>query len=169
MQKIIDKNGRLFGLVSIIDVVVLLVVAVMALALYVRGNRTVTGSTLSNVPISFQMVIEVAPDYLADSIQVGDKIYDKERVGAGALGTITKVELLPPSKPEIYLSGDVLTTGGENCYNVFITAQGEGIITDGRFTLNRVYEMGANAARLFYTKYASFTGVVTDVWQGKAE
>ena len=89
MQKIIDKNGRLFGLVSIIDVVVLLVVAVMALALYVRGNRTVTGSTLSNVPISFQMVIEVAPDYLADSIQVGDKIYDKERVGAGALGTIT--------------------------------------------------------------------------------
>ena len=77
--------------------------------------------------------------------------------------------MLPPSKPEIYLSGDVLTTGGENCYNVLITAQGEGIITDGRFTLNRVYEMGANAARLFYTKYASFTGVVTDVWQGKAE
>ena len=56
-----------------------------------------------------------------------------------------------------------------SCYNVLITAQGEGIITDGRFTLNRVYEMGANAARLFYTKYASFTGVVTDVWQGKAE
>jgi len=169
MKKILDQNGRLFGVISIIDVAVILVVAVMALALSIRGNRTVTGTTLSNVPISFQMVIEVAPDYLADAIQVGDKIYDQERVGAGALGTVTKVELLEPSKPEIYLSGDVLTTGGENCYNVLITAQGFGIITDGRYTLNRVYEMGANAARMFYTKYASFTGVVTNVWQGEAE
>ena len=139
MKKIIDKNGRLFGVISIIDVAVLLVVAVMALALYVRGNRSVTGTTLSDELISFQMVIEVAPDYLAESVQVGDFIYDKERVGAGALGEIKKVELLPPSKPEIYLSGDVLTTGGEDCYNVLITAQGKGIIADGRFTLNRVY------------------------------
>lgn len=38
MKKIIDKNGRLFGVISIIDVAVLLVVAVMALALYVRGT-----------------------------------------------------------------------------------------------------------------------------------
>ena len=163
MKKIIDKNGRLFGVISIIDVAVLLVVAVMALALYVRGNRSVTGTTLSDELISFQMVIEVAPDYLAESVQVGDFIYDKERVGAGALGEIKKVELLPPSKPEIYLSGDVLTTGGEDCYNVLITAQGKGIIADGRFTLNRVYEMGANAARMFYTKYSSFTGVVTNI------
>lgn len=51
MQKIIDKNGRLFGLVSIIDVVVLLVVAVMALALYVRGNRTVTGSKIGRAHV----------------------------------------------------------------------------------------------------------------------
>ena len=152
MKKIIDKNGRLFGVISIIDVAVLLVVAVMALALYVRGNRSVTGTTLSDELISFQMVIEVAPDYLAESVQVGDFIYDKERVGAGALGEIKKVELLP--------------TGGEDCYNVLITAQGKGIIADGRFTLNRVYEMGANAARMFYTKYSSFTGVVTNVWQG---
>ena len=166
MKKITHKNGRLFGVISIIDVAVLLVVAVMALALYVRGNRSVTGTTLSDELISFQMVIEVAPDYLAESVQVGDFIYDKERVGAGALGEIKKVELLPPSKPEIYLSGDVLTTGGEDCYNVLITAQGKGIIADGRFTLNRVYEMGANAARMFYTKYSSFTGVVTNVWQG---
>ena len=48
MKKIIDKNGRLFGVISIIDVAVLLVVAVMALALYVRGNRSVTGTTLSD-------------------------------------------------------------------------------------------------------------------------
>ena len=96
MKKIIDKNGRLFGVISIIDVAVLLVVAVMALALYVRGNRSVTGTTLSDELISFQMVIEVAPDYLAESVQVGDFIYDKERVGAGALGEIKKVELLPP-------------------------------------------------------------------------
>ena len=58
MKKIIDKNGRLFGVISIIDVAVLLVVAVMALALYVRGNRSVTGTTLSDELISFQMVID---------------------------------------------------------------------------------------------------------------
>jgi hypothetical protein len=37
-MKIIDKNGRLFGLISIIDVIVIAVVAVMGVALYLKTN-----------------------------------------------------------------------------------------------------------------------------------
>ena len=37
-MKLMDKNGRLFGKISVIDVVVVLVVLVMAAALYVKNN-----------------------------------------------------------------------------------------------------------------------------------
>ena len=35
-MKILDRDGRLFGKISIIDVIVILVVAVLALAIYVK-------------------------------------------------------------------------------------------------------------------------------------
>ena len=38
MKKLIDENGRLFGLVSVIDVAVIVVVAVLAVALYTKDS-----------------------------------------------------------------------------------------------------------------------------------
>ena len=36
MKKIIDRNGRLFGFISVIDLLVIVVVAVMGFALYTK-------------------------------------------------------------------------------------------------------------------------------------
>ena len=50
-MKIIDKNGRLFGKISVIDVLVILVVAVMAFALYVKNNSLSVTSTSGSVSV----------------------------------------------------------------------------------------------------------------------
>ena len=39
MKKIIDRNGRLFGFISVIDLLVIVVVAVMGFALYTKNTQ----------------------------------------------------------------------------------------------------------------------------------
>ena len=45
-MKVIDNNGRLFGKISLIDVLAVLVVLALGAALYVKSNQPHTGTTL---------------------------------------------------------------------------------------------------------------------------
>ena len=45
MKKIIDRNGRLFGFISVIDLLVIVVVAVMGFALYTKNTQMAITST----------------------------------------------------------------------------------------------------------------------------
>ena len=92
-MKIIDRNGRLFGKISVIDVIVILAVIVMAAAIYVKTHKPQTGSNVATTTIVYQMSVENQPEYMLDAIQVGDQIYDKERTTGGSLGTITDIQV----------------------------------------------------------------------------
>ena len=48
MKKIIDRNGRLFGFISVIDLLVIVVVAVMGFALYTKNTQMAITSTTAN-------------------------------------------------------------------------------------------------------------------------
>ena len=41
--------------------------------------------------------------------------------------------------------------------------EGSGLVDNGRFILNRVYELGVNASRTLNTKYASFVATVVEI------
>ena len=55
-MKLIDHNGRLFGKISVIDVLVLAVVVVLAAALYFKSNQTHTGTSVTNNEITYQVL-----------------------------------------------------------------------------------------------------------------
>ena len=49
--------------------------------------------------------------------------------------------------------------------DMLITVEGTGLVSEsGRYTLNRVYELGVNSSRTFCTKYAEFIGTVTEIF-----
>ena len=54
-MKIIDRDGRLFGKISIVDVIVLLVVAAMVAAVYVKTHKPQTGSSVGTTTVVYQM------------------------------------------------------------------------------------------------------------------
>ena len=164
-MKILDKNGRLFGKISIIDVVVILVVIALAFALAFKRNQTHTGTVVTNIPITFQLRIDGARTYVADSLQVGDHLYDLDNQSNGPLGEIATVEVLPgPGLKQAYLyDGTDEMVPVEDSVNVLLTVRGEGILSDGRYLLNRVYNLGVNTTRNYYTPYAQFVGSVTAI------
>ena len=67
-MKIIDKNGRLFGKLNLIDlaVVLVIVVAVAALGMKLFGNDAVEAVTSPTVGITYEVVCEDVPQAVAD-------------------------------------------------------------------------------------------------------
>lgn len=165
VSKIIDRNGRLFGKVSFIDVLVVLVVVVMAIALYMKNNTleaSMTGET-SSTPIVFTVEAENVHLNVIEAIQVGDKVYDKDRSSGGAIGVITAIEEMEAGKVERLTDGTYARLTNENARNLIITIEGSGSVTNGRYAVNKIYEIGVNAARNFYTSHAVFTASVIDI------
>ena len=135
-----DRDGRLFGKISIVDVIVLLVVAVMVAAVYVKTHKPQTGST------------------------VGDQMFDKERSTGGSLGTITDIQVSGGTYEGKLNDGTVAMLPAEDCYNILLTIEGEALIEgNGSVMLNRIYSLGVNSNRNFNTQYANFVGTIVDL------
>ena len=163
-MKIMDKNGRLFGKISVIDVLVILVVAVMAFALYVKNNSlSVTSTSAPGTTITVTVLAENLDLHVADAIAVGDKAYDKDHSTGGAIGKITSIERLDAAKTEKLANGTYARLGNDDGCNLLITMECSGSVNEGRYSINRVYELGVNANRNFYTPYAAFTAIVTEI------
>ncbi len=169
MKKIIDRNGRLFGKISVIDIVVVLLVAVLAMAFYVKNHRLdASKSDGADETITVTMLAENLPVNAADALRVGDKVYDKERSSGGAIGVITDIEVLPAGTTEELTDGTFARLTNEDGRNVVLTIRCQGAVINGRYTINRVYELGANAKRSFYTPYVTYKAYVTGITAGDA-
>jgi len=162
-MKLIDHNGRLFGKISIIDVLVILVVAALAAALSFKSNQTHTGTTVTSDTITYQVLATGVRGYVSDAVQVGDYMYDKDRTSGGTLGEITAVEVLEGTKLAELKDGSLAMAPAEDSVNLLLTIQGKGIVSEGRYLLNRIYDLGVNSSRNFYTQYAEFTGTVYSI------
>ena len=165
MSKMMDRSGRLFGKVSIIDVLVVLVVLVMAVAMYVKNNALQVSKTGegSQTPITFVMEAENIPLNVVEAVRVGDQVFDKDRTSNGAIGTITGIEIREAGRVASLDNGTYVRMKNETARNLIITVEGTGTVEDGRYAINRVYEIGVNAARNFYTSYTVFTGSVIEI------
>lgn len=163
-MKIIDRNGRLFGKISIIDVIVILAVVVMALAIYVKTHKPQTGSNVSSTTIVYQMKVDNLPQYVVDAIQVGDDIYDKERSTGGSLGKITDIQISDGTYEAKLDDGTYEIIPAQDRYNLLLTIEGQGLVeSDGSYLLNRVYDLGVNSSREFNNKYSLFLGRIISI------
>ena len=167
-MKIIDRNGRLFGAVSVIDVLVVAVVVVMAAALYFKSIQDHTGASVTERDITFQVRAMGVDDYVAEAILVGDGLYDQNYSSGGrAIGEITQIQV--ERTPGFKLADEELTDGtaglleAENTVDLLITVKGRGLVTDGRYSVNRVYDLGINSSRNYWTKRAEFKGTVCEI------
>lgn len=166
-MKIIDRNGRLFGKISVIDVLVIGVVLVMAAALYFKSNQTHTGTTLTEQTIVFQVRARGVDNFVADALQVGDSVYDQNySSGSRALGEITGIQV---ERDPGYKMADKLTDGtaglleAEDTVDLLITVKGSGLVTGKSYSINRVYDLGINSSRNYCTARAAFTGMVINI------
>lgn len=166
-MKIIDHEGRLFGKISVIDLLVVAVVVVMAVALRFKGNQTITGTSVPEETITFQVEVYGVRHYVADAIQVKDQLYDQNYSSGGrSLGEITEIQVTrePGTLVTILDDGTAGPVEAEDTVNLLLTVKGSGLVNGKSRSINRVYDLGLNASRSFYTDLAQFTGTVSNIF-----
>lgn len=166
-MKILDREGRLFGKISIIDVLVFAVVLLLAAALYVKNTRTETSNLITEQTITFQVMAQGLDDYIANAVREGDQLYDSDYSSGGRpLGEITDVQVVQePGRRMVQdlPGGEAAYIDAEETVDLLITVKGTGVCSNGTYSLNRVYALGVNSSRTYHTKHVEFAGMVLEV------
>ena len=162
-MSVIDKNGRFFGKISFIDVIVIIVVILLAAGIYLRFFALDTTASVGQPSsgIHYELKVSGVRSYTVDAIKVGDKIFSTD--GSIEMGTISSVSASPAMRWGPTLDGKTAQGEVEGKYDVYLTVEAEGLVTGNRFYISRVAELESNFSQPCVTKYASFTGTVTEI------
>ena len=166
-MKLLDQNGRLFGTISVIDLLVVAVVIVMAAALQFKSEQTLTGTSVQEEPITFEIEVYGVRRYVAEAIREEDQLYDMNYAsGSRSLGEITRGQVTsdPGTVVTSLNDGTVAPIEAEDTVNLLLTVEGTGLVSGNSRTLNRVYDLGINASRNFYTRMVQFTGTISNIF-----
>jgi len=163
-RKIIDDNGRLFGLISFIDVIVLAVVIILAAAVFLRPG--VTGNPLGTpaaTDVTYTVIVPAIRLSTAEQILIGDNLYTE--MGT-LIGTITDVKISDAYNQEPLADGTIVMGRIHERYDVRLTVEVQCSVSDGRYFANRIFELSANSEGRMQTKYNIFTGIIETITAG---
>jgi hypothetical protein len=155
MKRIIDERGRLFGIISVIDVAVLLAVVILAIAAFTKFNVYENPLTSeSMVDVLYTIKIPAIRHSNASLMRVGDKVFSTE-TGAN-IGTIVAVEIKDAEEIEVLVDGSYVVARVYERYDVYLTIEARCSASNGRYYADRTFELNANAEYKIYTKYNEF-------------
>jgi hypothetical protein len=135
-MKLINEKGKLFGLINVIDFIVIVFVAA-AVGIggfaFIRNSGTVPtpsqearvkNSTVFQGPTSlmeFEFYSEEVSDFVADGLFIGAEMFDD--TASKYLGTVTRIEKGPSDTYSVNSEGQSVKTSREGYYSVRITGE----------------------------------------------
>jgi hypothetical protein len=160
-KKFIDGDGRIFGKVSIVDIFVLLVIIAVLAAAYVKLNvKELTAPAAKTVPMEYVISLRGAHPDNAATLRVGDEVWTE--IG-GYAGRVIAVDIRPAMKEELTVGGKYVMGSIEGRLDVDIYLLADCTISNGRFYLDRTFEVNVNREEKLVTKYQKWTGVISAV------
>ncbi|MDR0445989.1 MAG: DUF4330 domain-containing protein [Oscillospiraceae bacterium] len=161
MKKIIDENGRLFGKVSIVDIVVIVAVLAVAIAAVMKRNvvEQVSGA-MNTVPVSYTIAAMNIRVPVAELLQEGDYIWLESGVPAGI---ITGVEIRDAIIDSQKADGTYVIGKIESKVDAYITVHADCSVSGGSYYADRTFALFVNQEQKYITKYVAVTGIISDI------
>jgi len=122
----IDKNGKIGGKVSIID---LLIVLILLAALAFVGYRFLTkdrSGIVNTQKYYLSMTGAEVPNYVVDNLEVGARVFDDTE--NNVLGYVTDVQTGRGYHYDVDKNGETVALFPDDSSSVVITCQGEGTL-----------------------------------------
>ncbi len=142
---LMDKKGKLFGKISIVDVIIVVLILSLAAGAYFKFKKsgTVTPFTKTST-VQMSITMESVNTYVADNIKVGDIV--KDRVQNTTLGKVTDIQIGPDISYFINDRGLAVKGSREGYVSLTITFEGQGIYSSTGVTIDGVeYYINKNA------------------------
>lgn len=124
---ILDKKGRIFGKVSIIDVLIVLILIAGVAVAWPKFFKKDTGTplTVKNDKLRIVLYQEEAPIFAADAINIGDAA--TEKVLNSSFGKVTDVKKDKSVSWAKTKDGKQVRSSKDDFSSIYITLEGSGI------------------------------------------
>ena len=162
--KLIDKKGKLFGLINAIDLCIIVVVVVLiAGAVYKFKFMDKTSNTAAMQNVTYTVKIEKIRNYVFDNVEVGDELFDK--TSGNDIGKIVKVDSEQATENIQLNNGTYIKGNVENRINVILTVEAPAVKNSSGTFVNRTYELLVGSQKKFMTKYFECDGYINSIEQ----
>ena len=149
---LINKEGKLFGKISIIDIIAILIIIALAVGIYLRFGANTKAIVTSEQKIKCTFLIKNVRSYTADALSKKGPVYDK--TSKEFIGDITDVKISDGKYQINMADGTFETAVPDERYNVYVTVEFAGKSSDnGYYTAANKY-LAAGTTGTIMTKYA---------------
>ena len=158
----IDNKGKLFGKISIVDLlIVLLVVVAIGAAVFKFGFSAHKDVNEAGSKIEYVVKVEGVRDFTVNSIKEGAELYDDE--SDALIGTVKGIEVKESMDYALKNDGTTVYTSKPDRYDVYLTVESDARILNGAYFAGGTKEIGAFSGFKVYSQYFSFDIEVQNV------
>lgn len=162
--KIIDERGFLFGKISVVDILaVLLVLAIGGMVyvrLFVQGKETGYISP-EMTKVEFVVKVPTVRDVHKDAYRPGDVVYKGD--DGPLLGTVTDVRTEQAYALVTSQDGEILSVPVKDYYDFYITIEAQCTTGANGYYLGNSVELNRNMTLELTTLYDNLTGTVYSI------
>lgn len=158
---ILDKNGKLFGKISIIDILVILAVIVAAAGISLRFVTTAAENVRNKAQFSYVVEIEGIRFYTVDALNKKGIVTDSK--GNSIIGEITDVEYEAMMEQNVSAEGEAVFVRVPEKYVARITVLAEGNESEEGYFVGDNIELSVGSTISMTTKYANSSGKVKSI------
>ena len=158
---LLDKNGKIGGKVSIIDIAVILIILTVAAGILVRYGSRVTASVQSEEEFRYVLKIESVRQYTVDALNKKGALTDKK--SEKDMGEIVDVKVEGATRESVTASGEVTYAPLPDYYTCYVTIDAHGKESDENYVLDDTTELSVGRIVDLYTKYVKTSGIIMSV------
>lgn len=161
-KRFINERGLIFGKVSIVDIVAVLVVLALGFMVFTRffaGGEEKVSST-DTVDVTYAMRLEAVRSVTADALAAGDRVYSDE---GQYMGEIVSVETSVSVTLEETPDGRVVEMENEGYVDALVTLKAPCSESSGRYFVNGNFELNVNSRVKFVTRYVSSSALIVSI------
>ena len=162
----IDKNGRIFGKISIVDLTVLVAVIILIAGIYVRffggPTKTVVQSSDFYYVLEVKNIRESNLHGLEKSLN--GRFYLNEKI-TSEMGTLVDIQSSTAVSTMETADGKIVTTKVPERFDALLTFKLTGRINDRGYFTPSLNHISAGVQYNIKGKYSAVTGNILEVWE----
>ncbi|MGN0107728.1 MAG: DUF4330 domain-containing protein [Hominilimicola sp.] len=156
-----DKNGKIKGKVSIIDILVILLIVVVIVGIAARYGSSVTTAVQSDKQFEYVLRVENVRKYTVNALQKMGNVTDKK--SEMNLGEIIDVRVENATQQSTTAMGEIKKPEMPGRYTCYVTIRATGKESEDNYILEDSTELSVGRNIDLYSKYVKTSGNITSV------
>lgn len=156
-----DKNGKIKGKFSIIDLFVIILAAVLVAGIAVRYGAKATTAVQSSEEFECVLKVTNVRDFTVKALEKKGVITDKK--SEVELGEIIDVEVEDAEFQSTTADGRIITTELPDRYNCKVTIRANGKVSEDAYVMNDSNELSVGRNMDIFSKYVKTSGEIISV------